>query len=67
MARWVIPNFAIASSIAGGEIVAVHWRGHSADHLVHGDLVHKRLAATFGPPFARYEQAEFRLDVWSAA
>lgn len=49
----------------GGEIVAVHWRGHSDDHLTSGDTVHERLTLAFGPPTVRYEQREFRLDGWS--
>ena len=26
-----------------GEFMAVHWRGHSADHVLHGDEVHRTL------------------------
>ena len=28
---------------AGGEFVAVHWLGHSVDHVLHGDVVHEQL------------------------
>jgi hypothetical protein len=24
-----------------GELIAVHWRGHSGDHILHGDEVHR--------------------------
>jgi protein-L-isoaspartate O-methyltransferase len=26
-----------------GELIAVHWRGHSSDHVLHGDEVHRCL------------------------
>lgn len=31
-----------------GDLVAVHWRGHSDDHLLSGDAVHDVIAATIG-------------------
>jgi protein-L-isoaspartate O-methyltransferase len=51
----------------GGEFVAVHWRGRSEDHVLHGDAVHAILKATLGKRYAwlkgeRYR--EFRLDLW---
>jgi SAM-dependent methyltransferase len=51
----------------GGEFVAVHWRGQSADHVLHGDTVHAILKATLEKRYTwikgeRYR--EFRLDVW---
>jgi hypothetical protein len=30
----------------GGEFVAVHWRGESGDHVLHGDEVHAVLKET---------------------
>jgi hypothetical protein len=52
---------------SGGEIVAVHWRGESKDHLLHGDEVHAILKDTLDARChwlkgERYP--EFRLDVW---
>jgi protein-L-isoaspartate O-methyltransferase len=51
----------------GGEFVAVHWRGQSEDHVLHGDTVHAILKATLEKRYTwikgeRYR--EFRLDVW---
>ena len=36
---------AVASLEAGGDLVAVHWRGPSADHVLGGDEVHEILGA----------------------
>jgi SAM-dependent methyltransferase len=33
-----------------GDLVAVHWLGHSPDHLLHGADVHAVLDAVFGSP-----------------
>lgn len=54
----------------GGEFVAVHWRGESEDHVLHGDAVHAILKETFRGRCTwskgqRYP--EFRLDVWQRA
>jgi SAM-dependent methyltransferase len=51
----------------GGEFVAVHWRGRSEDHVLHGDAVHAILKATLEKRCIwlkgeRYR--EFRLDLW---
>jgi protein-L-isoaspartate O-methyltransferase len=51
----------------GGEFVAVHWRGRSEDHVLHGDVVHAILKATLEKRHIwikgeRYR--EFRLDLW---
>jgi SAM-dependent methyltransferase len=51
----------------GGEFVAVHWRGRSEDHVLHGDAVHAILKATMMKRYIwlkgeRYR--EFRLDLW---
>ena len=52
---------------AGGEITAVHWRGESKDHRLHGDEVHAVLKDTLNTRCVwikgeRYP--EFRLDAW---
>jgi SAM-dependent methyltransferase len=51
----------------GGEFVAVHWRGRSEDHVLHGDAVHAILKATLQKRCTwlkgeRYR--EFQLDLW---
>jgi hypothetical protein len=49
----------------GGEFVAVHWLGHSADHLLHGDEVHCILAEQLALHWVRGERhRDFRLDSW---
>ena len=56
---------AIGSLEQGGTLIAVHWRGRSADHLLHGDEVHAVLATGDDiTPIASYLEARFRLDVW---
>ncbi len=49
----------------GGEFIAVHWLGHSADHVLHGDEVHAVLAANI--PFEWLSGSRhpgFRIDSW---
>ena len=52
-----------------GTLLAVHWRGRSADHILHGDLVHvvaRRVASAGGLRLAgSYIEAAFRADVWT--
>jgi SAM-dependent methyltransferase len=50
----------------GGDLMAVHWRGVSADHLLGGDEVHGVLGASpaLRPRSSHLEEA-YRLDVWS--
>jgi protein-L-isoaspartate O-methyltransferase len=50
---------------AQGEFIAVHWRGHSADHVLHGDEVHRALLNTL-PLQHRLgdHHPGFRLDSW---
>ena len=51
----------------GGEFVAVHWRGRSEDHVLHGDVVHALLKATLGKRWTWLKaerHREFRLDLW---
>lgn len=57
----------VARLEAGGELLAVHWLGSSADHRLHGDDVHRIVADN--PRLAlelsrRFEG--FRLDRWCA-
>jgi SAM-dependent methyltransferase len=50
-----------------GEFIAVHWRGDSADHRLHGDDVHAILKSTLHTrcDWLKGERhSEFRLDVW---
>lgn len=49
----------------GGEFLAVHWLGHSADHVLHGDEVHAVLAAEL-PCLWTGGSAHpgFRIDSW---
>jgi SAM-dependent methyltransferase len=49
----------------GGELLAVHWRGHSADHVLHGDEVHQVLRRALQMQPARSElHPGYRLDSW---
>ncbi len=49
----------------GGELVAAHWLGISADHVLHGDEVHAVLAATLRcEPIGHSRHAGFRIDAW---
>ena len=52
---------------AGGEFIAVHWLGHSDDHLLHGDEVHAILKDALAPSCAWIKgdrQPGFRSDTW---
>lgn len=49
----------------GGELIAVHWLGHSDDHVLHGDEVHATLQAHLRLLPAHSERHPgFRLDSW---
>ena len=50
---------------SNGELVAVHWRGHSSDHLLHGDEVHRCLLHSL-PLQHRLgdHHPGYRLDSW---
>jgi SAM-dependent methyltransferase len=49
----------------GGDLIAVHWLGHSADHLLHGDEVHEVLASSLPYEWtAGSRHAGFRIDSW---
>jgi hypothetical protein len=62
----------IAESLAaalegGGELIAAHWLGSSADHVLHGDQVHGILGDAFKESCAWVKGARhpgFRLDTW---
>jgi protein-L-isoaspartate O-methyltransferase len=56
-----------ANLAVGGELVAVHWLGHSEDHLLHGDEVHTILKRVLAPSCRWIHGARhpgFRLDSW---
>ncbi len=49
----------------GGVLLAAHWLGTSADHLLSGDRVHEILSQEFGLQHDRAERhVGFRLDRW---
>jgi trans-aconitate methyltransferase len=49
----------------GGEFVAVHWRGHSPDHMLHGDEVHRLLARHLPLDWIKGERhTGFCIDSW---
>jgi SAM-dependent methyltransferase len=57
---------AVGSLEPDGTLVAVHWLGHSPDHLLHGDEVHTVLAATSDlVAGGAYRDDGFRLDWWT--
>jgi|SoiMethySBSTD1v2_1073268.scaffolds.fasta_scaffold1270736_2 SAM-dependent methyltransferase len=61
-------DVAVASLDRGGTLVAVHWRGHSSAHRLHGDEVHAHLAGAAGVRHAgSYTDDGFRLDLWQRA
>ena len=48
-----------------GILLAVHWLGHSADHLLEGDIVHETLGRLDGLSLDLSERHEgFRIDRW---
>ena len=62
--------FQVGSHIAGrvepsGVLLAVHWLGHSADHLLDGDSVHEILGHLDGLDLEYSERhVGFRIDRW---
>lgn len=48
----------------GNCLMAVHWLGHSDDHLLHGDEVHRVLESVFGIPTGSYREHSFRIEYW---
>ncbi len=57
---------ALAESLADrGEFIAVHWLGHSADHVLHGDVVHESLRSSLRLRWVNGESHDkFRIDCW---
>jgi SAM-dependent methyltransferase len=57
--------------LPGGELMAVHWLGHSPDHVLHGNDVARILGDCLSPhPVTkRIERIEegFRVDLWRRA
>jgi len=52
----------------GGDFIAVHWLGNSADHVLHGDEVHGALAQALPcQHVAGSRHAGFRIDSWRKA
>jgi SAM-dependent methyltransferase len=49
----------------GGEFLAVHWLGDSADHVLHGDTVHELLYAELSLQWIQgARHPGFRIDTW---
>ncbi len=57
----------VADKLApGGQLLAAHWLGYSADHVLHGNAVHRRLRECL--PLAWMHGARhagFRVDSWT--
>ena len=52
----------------GGELIAVHWLGDSADHALHGDEVHQVLLGALPMRWIGGRRFEgFRIDSWKKA
>ena len=50
----------------GGTLIAIHWLGHSADHVLHGDDVHAALAEMSGLDHTgAFRDPGFRVDWWT--
>ncbi len=48
-----------------GELLSVHWRGHSKDHMLHADEVHRVLDQTLDlEPVQQTRHPGFQLDSW---
>lgn len=47
-------------------VVSVHWRGHSPDHVRHGDDVHAALRGFLGPPAREHVTRGYVAGVWGA-
>lgn len=56
----------LAARVAGGgELIAVHWLGSSADHALHGDEVHQVLLDELPMSWVAGRRFEgFRIDSW---
>jgi SAM-dependent methyltransferase len=49
---------------APGDLVAVHWLGHSDDHLLHGSEVHEVLGDVLGAPDEERHHELFTAAAW---
>jgi SAM-dependent methyltransferase len=64
----MVRDRAVAALEPGGTLVAVHWRGSSPDHVLHGDDVHHCLHEAEGvEPAGHYQDDGFVLDLWTRA
>jgi SAM-dependent methyltransferase len=57
-----------AALVAGGCFVGCHWLGESADHQLHGSVVHTQLARSLEPDcaFTRHRgRPDYVIDVWT--
>jgi SAM-dependent methyltransferase len=52
--------------IAGGVLLAVHWRPNAERHPFTGDEVHERLTARFGPSAHSHRTDTYNLDRFDA-
>lgn len=53
---------------ARGEFLAVHWLGHSPDHVMHGNQVHETLRRNLPLMWVKGERYPlFRIDCWCKA
>lgn len=55
---------AVTAATSGAWLLAVHWTGHSEDHVLHGDTVHRILGEVVGRPAVRADQPGFRCARW---
>lgn len=61
----VLRDQAVGALEPGGTLLAVHWLGHSPDHLLHGDDVHDVLGGAANVTHGGvYRDDGFRLDWW---
>jgi SAM-dependent methyltransferase len=64
----LLVSIAIATAAeleAGGEFVAVHWLGHSDDHVMGGDTVHRILADHLPLGWIKGQRHPgYRIDTW---
>ena len=52
----------------GGELIAVHWLGHSDDHVLHGEEVHAALRTRLAlKPLVSQRHEGFEIDGWIKA
>ncbi len=62
--EWLASELA-AALCQGGTLLAVHWLGESADHILHGDEAHEILLSTLTlQHVAAQRHPGYRLDMW---